>query len=358
MARGYIATSSGGVTSDETTVTKDKVLIGETYLGADTDDEVGTGTMPNNGAINGTLNAGQSKNIPAGYTSGGTITANSLASQTSANATAAYILNPYTAWVNGSRLTGSMTNYSGKTSTSNYVSSNFRSGTTNYIFASPGATGYFTSGTYLRIPATNLAAGNIKKGVQIMGITGTFEGYSASNNQLYNRGAFGSGYNINSFKAYMTGDEGSILTAETGQIKVYMTGEVLSLSYHFHGGLKSSTNTLINYSAYNTLYITFSYSYAESDSNEYSDTTYLDLTALNSSGGKISSTRYVEVLPGYTRRWEQGATEKTVFTNISSYNGMGGFSIDLYANRRWRSGGTSSYHSYNHTAYVQRIYLT
>lgn len=193
MARGYIATSSGGVTSDETTVTKDKVLIGETYLGSDTDDEVGTGTMPNNGAISGTLNAGQSKSIPAGYTTGGTITANSLASQTSANATAAYILNPYTAWVNGSKLTGSMTNYSGKTSTSNYVSSNFRSGTTGYIFASPGATGYFTSGTYLRIPATNLAAGNIKKGVQIMGITGTFEGYATSPLYLFNNGTWGGG---------------------------------------------------------------------------------------------------------------------------------------------------------------------
>ena len=65
-----------------------------------------TQNIPNNGAINANLNCGQSKDIPAGYTNGGRITANSLASQTPANATAAQILNGYTAWVNGNLITG------------------------------------------------------------------------------------------------------------------------------------------------------------------------------------------------------------------------------------------------------------
>lgn len=65
-----------------------------------------TQDIPNNGAINASLNCGQSKDIPAGYTNGGRITANSLASQTQANATAAQILNGYTAWVNGNLITG------------------------------------------------------------------------------------------------------------------------------------------------------------------------------------------------------------------------------------------------------------
>ncbi|CAI3574837.1 hypothetical protein CNEO4_2090001 [Clostridium neonatale] len=65
-----------------------------------------TQNIPNNGAINANLNCGQSKSLPAGYISGGTITANSLASQTPANATAAQILNGYTAWVNGNLITG------------------------------------------------------------------------------------------------------------------------------------------------------------------------------------------------------------------------------------------------------------
>ena len=65
-----------------------------------------TQNIPNNGAINANLNCGQSKSLPAGYISGGTITVNSLASQTPANATAAQILNGYTAWVNGNLITG------------------------------------------------------------------------------------------------------------------------------------------------------------------------------------------------------------------------------------------------------------
>lgn len=66
-----------------------------------------TGTMTNRGAVSSSLKCGGSYTIPAGYHNGsGKITANSLASQTSATATAAQILQGYTAWVNGIRLTG------------------------------------------------------------------------------------------------------------------------------------------------------------------------------------------------------------------------------------------------------------
>ena len=65
------------------------------------------GTMVNNGAKTSSLNCGGSYTIPAGYHNGsGKITANSLASQTSATATAARIQSGYTAWVNGSKITG------------------------------------------------------------------------------------------------------------------------------------------------------------------------------------------------------------------------------------------------------------
>ena len=68
-----------------------------------------TGSMSNNGAISSSLNCGGSYTVPAGYTSGGTITANSLASQTSATATASNIESGKTAWVNGSMITGTRT---------------------------------------------------------------------------------------------------------------------------------------------------------------------------------------------------------------------------------------------------------
>ena len=66
-----------------------------------------TGTMANRGAVSQALNCGGSYTIPAGYHNGsGRVTANSLASQTAGTATAAQIFSGYTAWVNGARLTG------------------------------------------------------------------------------------------------------------------------------------------------------------------------------------------------------------------------------------------------------------
>ena len=68
-----------------------------------------TGSMTNRSAVTQSLNCGASYTIPAGYHNGsGEVTANSLASQTSATATAAQILSGYTAWVNGTKLTGTL----------------------------------------------------------------------------------------------------------------------------------------------------------------------------------------------------------------------------------------------------------
>ena len=72
------------------------------------------GTMPNQGAKTTALNAGESYTIPAGYHNGsGKVTANSLASQTDANAAAGNILAGKTAWVKGAKITGTMTNRPG-----------------------------------------------------------------------------------------------------------------------------------------------------------------------------------------------------------------------------------------------------
>ena len=69
-----------------------------------------TGTMPIVGKVTQTLNCGGSYAVPKGYHNGeGVITANSLAAQTSATATAAQITAGYTAWVNGVKITGTRT---------------------------------------------------------------------------------------------------------------------------------------------------------------------------------------------------------------------------------------------------------
>ena len=87
-------------------VAASEVLAGKTFSNSN---GVGlVGTMANNGTLNGTLNAGQSFTVPAGYTSGGKITANSLESQTSGTAEAGDILIGKTAWVNGKQIAGTM----------------------------------------------------------------------------------------------------------------------------------------------------------------------------------------------------------------------------------------------------------
>ena len=99
--------SQTGVESSKTAVTAATMLTG--YQGWVNGSRI-TGTMANNGAVSpGGLNCGGSYTIPAGYHNGsGKVTANSLSSQTSATATAAQILSGKTAWVNGSKLTGTL----------------------------------------------------------------------------------------------------------------------------------------------------------------------------------------------------------------------------------------------------------
>lgn len=69
------------------------------------------GTMPNNNAQKMRVDCDEVYTIPEGYHNGeGTVTGNSLASQTTATATSDDILNDKTAYVNGEELTGTMPN--------------------------------------------------------------------------------------------------------------------------------------------------------------------------------------------------------------------------------------------------------
>lgn len=210
--------SGGGVFSDEVTANKSHVLSGKTYLGVDTDDEIGTGTMPNrgvvtpslgvngtyeikegyyapgskvtqsianNGAINGTLNCGQSKSIPAGYTTGGTVSANSLSSQTSGTAAASSILSGKTAWVNGSKVTGTIASMTGGTKTpttsQQTVSCSGKYMTSNIIipgFSLPSASSLLAGTTYTLYGKS---------------VTGTAQQYVSSPSSVFDGTGWGSG---------------------------------------------------------------------------------------------------------------------------------------------------------------------
>lgn len=110
MGRVLIVGSGAmGTSSDDCTATKKHVLAGYTAITSDSNDEPIVGTMPINGDQSATLKCGESKQIPEGYTSGGTVKAADLASQTKGTATEAYIYKGKTAVVNGATITGNMT---------------------------------------------------------------------------------------------------------------------------------------------------------------------------------------------------------------------------------------------------------
>lgn len=110
MADCIIAGSGGGgVSSDELTARAAHVLAGKKFVGEDTDDDVGVGAMPNNGQVSRTLRAGENLQIARGYHDGtGVVNSAPLADQTAGNAGTGDILSGKTAWVNGSRVDGSI----------------------------------------------------------------------------------------------------------------------------------------------------------------------------------------------------------------------------------------------------------
>ncbi len=157
------------------------VLSGKTFSNSS---EVGlTGTMPNRGAVSQSLNAGGSYTIPAGYHNGsGKVTANSLASQTSATAGAGQILNGYTAWVNGSKVTGTMPNrgnlnWSGSNTTYTVPAGYYSGGT---LDSRPSYTNGYNAGVTAADNRANANSTNYK--------TGYNNGYNAGVNAGVDRG--------------------------------------------------------------------------------------------------------------------------------------------------------------------------
>lgn len=219
MAEGLMLKSGGGggLDPEELTTLPEHVLLGKKFGGSGSD-EPQTGTMPDRGAITKALNGGEAYTIPVGYHNGaGKVTANSLSGQTAGTASAGHILSGQTAWVNGNRITGSMPNR-GNISQSLAVNGSYTipagyhagGGRISQSVATQGAQ-TITPGTAAKTIAANryltgvqtiagdgnLAAGNIKKGVTIFGITGTHSGYVVGTEDLYNRGAIGNGAEFN-----------------------------------------------------------------------------------------------------------------------------------------------------------------
>lgn len=107
MAESIILKAGGGADLDIITAVAGDILTGK--VSVDRDGNQVNGAMANNGNHNASLNCGQSKAIPAGFTLGGTVTANSLASQTGGvTADDTKVLSGYTYWRDGAKRTGNM----------------------------------------------------------------------------------------------------------------------------------------------------------------------------------------------------------------------------------------------------------
>ena len=218
-------TGGAGVGSDECTATRTDLLKGYTAVTGDSDDEATegtleltgdaadsqvlagktyyntnpkikrTGSMVNQGAVSQVLNAGGSYTVPSGYHNGsGKVTANSLANQTPGNAGSGAILTGYNAWVNGNKVPGAIPIQGAD------VSGTDRAWATNVScwegVACLGVRNahYLNGVNWIQGNIPNFYAGNIKKGVNIGGVIGAWEGYVANPTDWYYLGANPAGF--------------------------------------------------------------------------------------------------------------------------------------------------------------------
>ena len=172
MGKILMPGGGGGVDLDVITAGAEDVLAGKVIV--DKNGEPLTGTMADQGNWNfSELVAGSAVTVPGGkHGGGGKVTAKSLASQTPGTSAAGHILAGRTAWVNGSKITGTIPSQAGGTLTPS----------TSAVTAN--CSGKYMTSNYT-IPAFALPPANaLRKGYSytLYGktVTGTWEGYVTS----------------------------------------------------------------------------------------------------------------------------------------------------------------------------------
>lgn len=236
MAECILLKSGSSIFSDDCTATKANVEAGKTALTKDSDDEIIAGTLRNvtsdttiyhasnnstpviigdaayvsnntdgitraeirfggaRGVIESNTLIGVSQGVMA--TAGGLTASKLLKNQSAfglagtatsdATAAASHILSGKTAYVNGSKVTGSIASLGAQTITP---------GNTQKVVSCSGK--YMTGN--VTVPAvTNLIAANIKKGVNVGGVVGTFEGWVPVATDLYYNGQNPAGLTLGS----------------------------------------------------------------------------------------------------------------------------------------------------------------
>jgi hypothetical protein len=145
--------------------------------------------MANQGAVSVKLNAGEGYTIPSGFhNGGGKVEANGLASQTPGNATAAHILSGQSAWVNGNKVNGGIPLQNVEISGSDRAWAQGMSNWAGTINLKVRNGHYLNGVNWIQQNIPEYQPGNIKKGVNIGGVVGTFEGYVPTATDLYSYG--------------------------------------------------------------------------------------------------------------------------------------------------------------------------
>lgn len=276
----------GGADLDVITAGAEDVLAGKVIV--DKNGEPLTGTMADQGNWNfSELVAGSAVTVPGGkHGGGGKVTAKSLASQTPGTSAAGHILAGKTAWVNGSKITGTIPSQAGGTLTPS----------TSAVTAN--CSGKYMTSNYT-IPAFALPPANALR-----------KGYSYT---LYGKTVTGTLEQWLSSPADVTGNEtgATKIGTSTGFFSWITSPKSINVFCGSNGGSTlGRLNTAVNVSSYKYLKLFVPRAYDKSGSQYYTKVGI----SLQADGSGV--TYGAEVLANST------VTNFNVILDVTNYNGM------------------------------------
>lgn len=279
-----------GTLDTETTLVDSQALSGQTFLKFNPVTKLferRVGGMTNRGAVIQELGAGGSYTIPEGFHNGsGKVTAKSLASQTPGDSAAGHILAGRTAWVNGSKITGTIPSQAGGTLTPS----------TSAVTAN--CSGKYMTSNYT-IPAFALPPANALR-----------KGYSYT---LYGKTVTGTLEQWLSSPADVTGNEtgATKIGTSTGFFSWITSPKSINVFCGSNGGSTlGRLNTAVNVSSYKYLKLFVPRAYDKSGSQYYTKVGI----SLQADGSGV--TYGAEVLTN------SAVTNFNVILDVTNYNGM------------------------------------
>ena len=286
MGKILMPGGGGGVDLDVITAGAEDVLAGKVIV--DKNGEPLTGTMADQGNWNfSELVAGSAVTVPGGkHGGGGKVTAKSLASQTPGTSAAGHILAGRTAWVNGSKITGTIPSQAGGTLTPS----------TSAVTAN--CSGKYMTSNYT-IPAFALPPANALR-----------KGYSYT---LYGKTVTGTLEQWLSSPADVTGNEtgATKIGTSTGFFSWITSPKSINVFCGSNGGSTlGRLNTAVNVSSYKYLKLFVPRAYDKSGSQYYTKVGI----SLQADGSGV--TYGAEVLAN------SAVTNFNVILDVTNYNGM------------------------------------